>query len=445
MSASGDLATALEEIRAGKARAVYLIEGDEFLCRSAAREIAEALVPEASRELNLVVLDSGASARRVAEELRTVPMFRGEKAVWVQPAEFLAPRKAARGNPFAKIRDLWGAGKQKEAARRLLALAGRVGFPLAGLADRSHGDWEAAGVELDRSDLEIVAQAAELAAAEGLEIPEADTRLLETLLEAGLPGGHHLVAAVEELDRASPLGKLCLSKGLRIERTLEVAAGPRGRTGPADVRELARELLAPLGKEISPEAARLLVSRAGGDARTLAGELEKLASYVGEAKTIAPEDVVELVPQVASENFFALSNALEARDVKALLSAIESELSRDTHELAILGGLASAVRGLLAMRCQLGETARAPSYPEFERRIWPKLQEADKAAGRKSGHPFRAFKRAEGAMRYGRRELAAALVQLAEADRGIKRGMDARGWLTRAAVGLAGPAERGRS
>ncbi|MHB1845655.1 MAG: DNA polymerase III subunit delta [Deltaproteobacteria bacterium] len=442
MSAGGELAGALEEIRAGKARPVYLLEGDEFLCRQAGKELAEALVPEASRDLNLVLLDAGASARRVADELRTVPMFRGQKAVFVQPCEFLAPKKAARGNPFAKVRELWAGGKQREAARRLLALAGRLGFPLPELAGRSRDDWEAAGVPLEQDDLAVVAGAAELAAAEGLEIPEGDTRALEALLEAGLPPGHHLVAAVEELDRSSALCKRCLASGLVIERALGAAPGAKGRPGPVDIRALSQEILGPLGKALAPEAARLLVSRAGDDARTLASELDKLSSYVGEKKTIDAKDVEAIVPQAVGEDYFALTNALEARDGKAMLAAIESELSQDGVPLRLLAGLASGVRGLLQVRCQLGEGARALSYPEFERRVWPKLLESDKAAGRKSGSPYRAFKRAEGALRYGRRELAGAIVLIAEADRGIKRGMDGAGWLTRIAVRLAAPAGR---
>ena len=57
MSELGELLTAVAQ---GKAKPVYLIEGDEYLARGAARELSQALVPEKDRALNLVTLDAGA-------------------------------------------------------------------------------------------------------------------------------------------------------------------------------------------------------------------------------------------------------------------------------------------------------------------------------------------------------------------------------------------------
>jgi DNA polymerase-3 subunit delta len=374
-----------------------LLHGDEFLCRTAAQELAEKLVPETSRDLNLVILDSAAGPQRVAEELRTVPMFRGTKVVWVQPAEFLAPRKSARGDPWNKVRELWAAGRRKDAARRLLALAGRAGFPLEDLAGHTQEEWDRAGLPLKPGDGEILAGVEELAKAEGMAIPEGDTRALEQLLTAGLP-------------------KLCRANGIEIERSLRAAGGPPGKRPEADAGALAEEILAPLGKKIAPEAARLLVSRAGGEARVLAGELEKLASYVGDRARIESKDVLDLVPQTAGEDYFALNNALEGRDAKGLLLAIDDELELGAPTLKILAGLAAGFRGLLVTRAQLAEQGvqKGMSFQEFERRVFPKLAEAD--------------------LRYKRTELAEALVLCAAADVGVKRGMDGQTWLTRLAL-----------
>ena len=441
---ASDLAGCLREIAEGKGRPVYLLRGDEYLCRTAAQELAQAFVPEASRGLNLVGLDAAASPAQVAEELRTVPMFRGTKAVWVQPAEFLAPRKATRGDPLARLRELWGAGKQREATRRLLALAGRAGFELEGLEQRSAEGWAAAGFKLEPGDRELIAGAVELAQAEGLAIPEGDTRALEALLAAGLPEGHHLILAVEEIDAASPLVRLCRAGGVELERSIAAPSGPPGKQGAPDVRALVAEQLGPLGKTMAPDAARLLVSRAGRDARLLASELSKLASYVGDRSKIEAQDVLDLVPQTVGEDYFALSNALEARDLRALLKALEDEIERDSAPLRVLAGLAASVRGLLTMRAQLGAAGVKPglAFPEFERRVFPAIALADRAAGRKPSHPFRAFKRAEACQRYGRDELAQAMVLLAEADIGMKRGMDGQAWLTRLCFRLGAPPRR---
>src|SRR5476649_457850 len=85
-----DFAELLQEAAAGKGKPVYLVEGDEFLARSAARELAEALVPEKDRALNLVILDAAAGPREIASHLNTIAMFAAPKAVVVEGAEAFA-------------------------------------------------------------------------------------------------------------------------------------------------------------------------------------------------------------------------------------------------------------------------------------------------------------------------------------------------------------------
>lgn len=433
-----DLAAVLALIQDKAAPALVLLHGDDYLCRSAIQELCAALVPESLRSLNLVELDAGAGPRQVAEEVATLPMFRGPKVVTVQPAEFLAPKKSARSDPFAKAQELWEAGRQREAARRVLALASRAGFSLAELTSQRAAAWKTAGFTVSGKQLELVAAVAAFAQAEGLLLPESDTRPLEELLTRGVPAGHHLLLAVEELDAKGTLTRLCREKGLELVRELPGQATGFGQRESRDVRGLALEVLGPLGKTLAPEAERLLASAAPADARALASELVKLAAYVGDSKTISADAVRELVAAGAGADLFALSNAVEARDKAALIGAIDEELGRGAVPLQLLGSLAAAVRGLLAARARLAQLGieRRLSFPEFERKAAPAFAEADKQAGRKPGHPFRTYKRAEAALGYSLRELSDAVVELARADAGIKRGMDGRLWLVRIALRL---------
>jgi len=428
------LAAALEAIGKGSPSPVYLLVGDEFLCRGAAQELIAALVPEAQRSLNVVQLDSTASARQVADEVSTLPMFRGTKVVLVQPAEFLAPKKA-QGDAFDRPRKLWEDGKQREAARRLLGLAARAGFPLDGLGERTVRDWEEAGLRLSASDRPWVQAAAELAQREGLTVPDSDTRALEDLLQRGPPPRHHLILAADEVERTSPSFKAALALGVEIPRVLpSTATGPR--RSETSLAGLSAEVLAPLGKRLEPAAERMLLARIGDEARALSSELEKLASYVGDRPSIGVADVAAVVAEGPGEDYFALTNALEARDAAAMLRAIDDDLARGSAPLRILGGLASGVRGLLLARANLamlGISGRL-SYPDFERRVAPALAKVEREAGRKPGHPFRAFKRAEASLRFAPRELPTLLCMLASADAGIKRGMDGQLWLSRIAV-----------
>src|SRR5258705_13289288 len=122
-----EMAEMLEEVAAGKARPVVLIEGDEYLARTSARELADAIVPEKDRALNLVLLDASAGAREIASHLVTVAMFAAPKAVVVEGAEAFADEVDAE-REIARARELWQAKRQRDAARRLLKLGRGAGW-----------------------------------------------------------------------------------------------------------------------------------------------------------------------------------------------------------------------------------------------------------------------------------------------------------------------------
>ncbi|HZH04027.1 MAG TPA: DNA polymerase III subunit delta, partial [Myxococcaceae bacterium] len=90
----------------------YLFWGDEFLIRQASDALIKALLPEPSAGINLQRMD-GASPREIAAELSTLPLFPGRKVVVVHDPEFLAPQKGRKGEPLAKAREAWKAGRRK--------------------------------------------------------------------------------------------------------------------------------------------------------------------------------------------------------------------------------------------------------------------------------------------------------------------------------------------
>src|SRR5437899_1761036 len=104
-----DIAALIGQASAGKAPTVVLIEGDEYLARTSARELADAIVPSRERALNLIVLDAAAGAREIASHLVTVGMFAAPKAVVVEGADAFAEEVDAE-RELTRVREP-GAGR----------------------------------------------------------------------------------------------------------------------------------------------------------------------------------------------------------------------------------------------------------------------------------------------------------------------------------------------
>jgi DNA polymerase-3 subunit delta len=417
---SADLEDVLAEAKAGTVQPLYLLWGEEYLVRRGADELVKVLLPDASAGLNFAVLDA-ASPREVAQELATLPLFPGRKVVLVRDPEFLAPKKG-RGDALGKAREAWKAGKRKEGARRLLALAARAGWGADQLDPGASGapsveDWkEELNVDLAEADLVFLKEVATFCREERISAPEGDASALLELLQKGVPKGHALVLAASEVDAKSPLVKFAQDKGQVVER--KVAA----RHKDFEIEPLAAEFLKPFKKKLGKGAAEQLKERIGGNVRLLQSELEKLATYA-EGPTIESADVTLLVAHTREEEYFELSEALQNRSLKSALDYAEDAMGQGTHALQLLGAVASITRGMLENHERLEKYASGGlprSFPDFKSRVFPRIEEEAKAAKGKAPHPYAAFLAMQGAARYKRRELLDALVACAEADLSLK-------------------------
>ncbi|AKU90446.1 DNA polymerase III delta subunit [Vulgatibacter incomptus] len=400
----------LAQARSGKAPAILLFHGEEFLARKAAEEIVDLLVPAGQRDLNLAVLEAAASPGEVARELATVPMFRGTKVVWLRDPEFLAPRKAARGDQLARLRELWEQGRQKEAARRLLALAQKAGIDPA---TASAAQWkDEAGLDPSGADLEFCRDAANFAATEQIPPPGTDTAELDRLFAAGIPAGNHLVVSASGID-----GRLALYKKLK-DLGAEVSFKAQGRE-KRDVGELCREAVEPLGKRIAPAAIARLDTLVGGEqVRLLHAELEKVALYVGERPTIEAADV-DAVVEASREVEFLLTNSVEKRDLAGAVEGLSQILDAGGGLPQVVASVATCVRQLLA--AQEATRATGGRIPGFGAGASAWVA-AFNDAGLKMGNPNAAKFKAEAAARFGRDELLWALIAAADADLEVKSG-----------------------
>lgn len=453
----------LAEAAAGRPRPVYLLDGDAFLSLRAARALCEALVPPDQRSLNLVELDAAAAPAEVAGELLTRGLFStGRKVVLLQEPAFLTSKEDVE-DAFARARAQWAEGRQREAARRLLALVAKAGFQApdlvadgvdaAALEARPHAAATAKalrplardlkrefGFELDEAGLEFVVRAGRFALERDMKAAKDDSAALDARLadEDGAPRpdpwppGHVLVVAAGKVDGRLPLVKKLAAAGARVpcavERTPDFKAAPL-------LRPTIAALLAGTGKKVDEEALAALTEAVGADARTLDQELRKLAAFVGERKVITADDVAEVVTRSAEDEFFALGNAVEERRLERALAVVDRSIEGGGSPHMLLASLASTVRRLLLekerARAVVGER-RLASPRDWEAQVFPTIPAAE--VGKKK--PFGFWMKYQASTRFGRGELLEGLVALHEADVAMKSGQDGRLALERALLGL---------
>ncbi len=415
----------------GKCPALVLIEGDEYLARTSARELAESLVPEAERALNLIVLDAAAGAREITSHLVTVAMFASPKAVIVEGAEAFAEEVDAE-RELARVRELWQSRRKLDAARRLLKLvrpwsAEDLAFGLRSAAPAARWRKEV-GAAPEDADKGWLQELSELALAQGIAARPEDLEVLLKALERGLPPRTHLILVAESLPPKHALVRLAAEQGAHLKRRAE----RRGRTiDTLDITSLVDEQLKPLGKKLLRDAEAELKNRLGDDLRLIATELQKLALYAGERAQITRDDVLAVVAPVREEEFFALAEAVGEGDLGKALQLFGDELRRKANPssvaLPFLGGVASTVRRALADSARYADSGpRELGYNEYQSRLFPGLEEELSAAGKKVPHPFAAWLGYKRARRKPRAFWRQALVRCAETDFDLKNGADPR-------------------
>ena len=218
---------------------------------------------------------------------------------------------------------------------------------------------------------------------------------LENYLQSPAPSGV-LVLIVGSWRSNTRLAKATAAVGQTFDCS-EVKAGAAG----GHVMQFAAER----DKQINRDAAQLLVQWIGSDLSALAGEVEKLATYVGDRKQITIKDVSTLVTASAGPDAFDLTNAIASGDTPGALKALGGLLNVRGEEFRTLGligwHLRMALRAAeLVHRGQSPDNAcRAAKIPPFRKNDY--LQLLRRRPVQKLRADFRALLRADLAMKSG--------------------------------------------
>jgi len=107
-------------------------------------------------------------------------------------------------------------------------------------------------------------------------------------------------------------------------------------------------------KKFAPSAGQLLVELAGDNPGRICGEIDKLALYCGEGKTITVKMVEDLVGHNRLFNVFAVIDAMTARNSTAAIERLRNMFAGDSSaEFTAVGAFAYHFRRLFQARAML--------------------------------------------------------------------------------------------
>jgi DNA polymerase III delta subunit len=138
---------------------------------------------------------------------------------------------------------------------------------------------------------------------------------------------------------------------------------PRGAVVLKEVRPLKKgdlhawmmQRLAPLGKSATPEALGRLEEVAGSDLRRIDRELEKIAAFAADRKTVDIEDVLQVCDWTKSFIEWDLAEALKRTDQRQSLLILNRAFQEGVRPEHILRVLANFFRDLLLAKLWLRE------------------------------------------------------------------------------------------
>lgn len=140
-----------------------------------------------------------------------------------------------------------------------------------------------------------------------------------------------LVLDVKKWPKNTRLAKVVAKIGLPLE-CAEL------RTGEL-VRWLAEESPSKHGKQLSRDAAQLMVELAGNELGLLDQELAKLSAYVGDRPRIDVQDVHTLVGGWRAETTWAMTDALRDGNIGLAIACLDKLLAAGEAPQRILGGI----------------------------------------------------------------------------------------------------------
>jgi DNA polymerase-3 subunit delta len=427
----------IDEIKQGITAQIYLLFGERYLCRNAAQELIEHLLPEQERQATSLQHIDGDQEDfiRTLNLLKTFSLFSGRKIFWVTDTKLFYSKGVAK-SVWDKACEKNERNEARQALRYLLQMLNLAAVSPQEMAEENIASLSATrwktlfGFSKPQGDLSWIQDLladipADVSPAKGAETDAAT--MYTHAFEVGIPRDNILILLAEAVDKRKRLYKYIQEHGVIIDLAVDPGSSAAAkRDQDTIVKELLYSTLTKYDKDIESQTIPVFLERVGFHPVAAVMEAEKLALYVGDRKVITREDVDAIIGRTREEALFELTEAVTSGKLEDGLLILDHLQSSGVHGLAILATLRNHIKKLLLIR-SLQEVkspayAKSLAFPVFQKNYLPKLKE-----GREEwtnllwkSHPYGLFMLFRQAARFRCEDLQEGLKELLTAEYRMK-------------------------
>jgi len=370
----------------GELAPVFLIYGEEYLCKTAFNALLNVLVPAASRSFNYEPVDGlNDGAADAVQRVNTYSFMPGRKVVAILDSQIFHSRRDME-KILEKARKSYEDDNLKRGAGHLLNLLAlmNLSFEDIGKSGKNLVPAQSGQQATDDKWLETLIQ---YCRDRHLSIPKRgdSSRILQEAIEKGFPQGNHLIITTDIVDKRRSLFKLLLEKGVVVNCSVPKGGRKADKAAQESVLvETMESVLGKAGKTANREVYRAVANMTGFDLRTFINNLEKLVSYSGDRKTITLSDVETVLKRSKRDPVYVFTNAVTDRSFDRTFFYMDSLLADPDigHPLQLLSAVINQMRKLLVIKGFLeGQPSNGwyagCSFNHFQTRVMPAVLSHD--------------------------------------------------------------------
>ncbi|MBN1932035.1 MAG: hypothetical protein JW786_10560 [Desulfobacterales bacterium] len=365
---------------------IFLIYGEDLLCKTAFDQILDILIPDSIRSLNYERIDGvNENIYEVIQRINTFSLLPGTKVIAILDSQIFYS-KQDDGKLFEKAKEAYISGDIKKGAKYFISLLGLLNFTLDDVG-KPNGKKK---LKSDSDELKSegwIDEITDYCVDQNLSVPtnEDDADVLQKAVIKGFPKTNHLIITTDIVDKRRGLFKTIKQYGIIID--CSVPKGDRQadkKVQEAVLYEKMETILLNNKKKMNKAAFRALYEMTGFDLRTFSNNLEKLINYIGDRQNISIDDIEAVLKRTKKDPIYELTHAITDRDIEKAFFFLESLLKEGIYPLQILAAISNQIRKLLVIKAFTESRQGIAwhvkiSYDRFKNAVIPAIQKYDGA------------------------------------------------------------------